>query len=152
MKKRQKQQRRKRGYQKRKYPIYFLILIAIFLIDRLTKTFFQDSCFGFICIKKAINMGAAFGILKGYTSLFIIVAILVLVAIQLILIYKKISLKTKLALTLIAAGTLSNLLDRVLYNHVIDVFSILNSPSFNIADLSNVVGAIMLLSVLLKKK
>jgi len=97
-------------------------------------------------------MGAAFGILKGYTSLFIIVAILVLVAIQLILIYKKISLKTKLALTLIAAGTLSNLLDRVLYNHVIDVFSILNSPSFNIADLSNVVGAIMLLSVLLKKK
>lgn len=133
-----------------KWLNHFLIFIAIVIADRITKYFLYDGCLGMFCIKKALNSGASFGILNGIIPLFIITAAIVLVLIAVF--YKKVDEKTKLALALIAAGTFSNMIDRMAFNGVIDLFSIFNSSAFNIADISNVAGGILLLISIFKPK
>jgi len=129
------------------------LIIGIIIIDRILKMFLIDGCFNVFCIRAVLNRGASFGILEGMTPLLIVVSMIVLVLMGHY--YKRTSPKIKLALTFIAAGTLSNLIDRVMYGGVIDLFSIFNSSSFNLADISNLVGGIMLLGIILgntKKK
>ncbi len=114
----------------------------IFVVDRLIKLFAKDGCFSVFCISRVVNEGAAFGILEGQTVLLIIVGIAVLLLI--FWIYKDSDREIKLALILIAAGTIANLFDRGYYSGVIDVFSVFGSSSFNLADLSNFAGAVIL--------
>ncbi|MFC1685994.1 signal peptidase II [Nanoarchaeota archaeon] len=137
----------------RKSPKYenllFLIIPLVFILDRVVKIYAKDSCFGVFCFQRALNEGAAFGLLPGKTLLLIVVGVFVLLLI--LSIYKKSSLEVKIALLLIAAGTLSNMYDRVIYSAVTDVLSVFGSSSFNVADLSNVSGAIILIKSLIKK-
>ena len=125
----------------------FILLFAIILfIDRITKSFLSESCLSIFCIKKALNPGAAFGIFP-YPATLILISAAVLIAIAY---FWKIQ-KIRLALTLVAAGTAGNLLDRILYGKVIDIFSIANSSSFNISDISNLVGALLLIIYIVGK-
>ena len=130
--------------------INLMILLGILALDRLAKYVLVDSCFGIFCIKTAFNNGASFGILPGTTPFLIVVASFVLVLMAYF--YSKVDGKTKLAFTLIGAGTLGNLADRIFFGGVIDLFSILNSSSFNVADMSNLAGGIILLYVIFGSK
>lgn len=141
----------KKSKVSRRYENLLLLIVPlVFIIDRVIKIYAENGCLGQFCISRAVNDGAAFGILSGQTSLLITVGFIVLVLI--VYIYKRSNQNIKLALMLIAAGTLSNLYDRLFYGAVFDVFSIFGSSSFNFADLSNVIGALILLKVLLKRK
>ncbi len=123
------------------------ILVIVFIADRLTKLYLADSCFWQFCIKRATNFGAAFGILEGQTLFLILVALAVLIVIASI--YRESGRGIKWGLALIAAGTISNLFDRFFYGYVIDLFSVFGSSSFNIADLSNLAGALILVYALI---
>jgi len=132
------------------YEYLFLFFTVILFADRMLKTFLNDGCFWNFCIKKTMNVGAAFGILPGMTWFFIAIAAVVLISIMLFMNeFNKIG---KIALMFIAAGTAANMIDRIFFSHVIDLFSVFKSSSFNLADISNVVGAILLVISLLKKK
>lgn len=84
-------------------------------------------------------------------------SILVLIGINILLITfiitiltksKKLDDKIKTGLLLILAGGISNLLDRLLRGYVIDyidINEIINYPVFNIADVSIVCGAIIII-------
>ena len=132
------------------YEYLFLFFAIIVFIDRLAKTFLSDGCISSFCIKKAINQGAAFGILPGMNWLFIGVAITVLILI--VLFINEMDKTGKIALILIAAGTAANLIDRIFFGYVIDIFSVFGSSSFNVADISNTLGGILLLVSLFRKK
>lgn len=128
----------------------YLILIAslIVFIDRILKIYLKDGCISEFCIKRALNSGAAFGIFPGAVNFFIIVSIIVLVLIAYFWKIKKI----RFSLTLIAAGTIGNLIDRLFYGHVIDLFSLFGSSSFNLSDVSNVLGALFLVIFIFKRE
>jgi len=119
------------------------ILAGIFALDRLFKIYLPDGCLGIFCVRKTLNAGAAFGIFKGWTLLLVLAALVVLGIIASL--YRSSGRMARWAFVLIAAGTVSNLVDRLLYGHVVDLFSVLGSSSFNLADLSNLAGAIILI-------
>ncbi len=132
------------------YENLFLLFASIAFIDRMSKIFLQDGCFSIFCISKTFNTGAAFGILPGMTELFIAVASVVLVVIFFTV--PKVNKPIQIAMVLIAGGTLANLLDRIFFGYVIDIFRIAGSSTFNLADLSNCIGGIILIYQLVKSE
>jgi len=91
------------------------------------------------------NRGAAFGILQGKSNFFIVVTV---VAIGLIIyFYKDLPLDNwfnSLALGLVLAGIIGNLIDRVRLGYVVDFFDFRIWPVFNIADSAIVVAAFIM--------
>ena len=124
--------------------LFLAILVSILVFaDRLAKILAQNT---------EKNIGAAFGILPGFSILFIAVAVVIIFLI--LKFYKKCGKPMQIALILILAGTISNTLDRIFLGYVIDFIRIpfiSNSSTFNLADICNVAGAAALLISLIKK-
>lgn len=83
------------------------------------------------------NTGAAFGMMKNYRWVFITFTVVITAYLLYLLIARKV--KSKLfvaAASLIVAGGLGNLIDRVFRGFVIDYldFRLINFPLFNLAD------------------
>tara|TARA_Y100000034_G_C6794475_1_gene355978 strand:+ start:457 stop:810 length:354 start_codon:yes stop_codon:yes gene_type:complete len=111
-----------------------IISLLVVILDQITKFIFSGN----------INTGAAFSLFQGYNSILIIISILVILA---ILYYRK---NHPIALGLLLGGTLSNLIDRIIYGGVLD-FIYLIYWNTNIADLANILGAILLIIHFRKK-
>lgn len=84
------------------------------------------------------NRGAAFSLLENHQGLFIFFAFVVIGVICTVL-YKK-YIQTPLgqvALILVCAGAVGNLIDRIFRNFVVDMihFSLIDFPVFNVADI-----------------
>lgn len=132
--------------------------MIIFVIDHLFKNIIKDGCFLFICLKYATNTGAAFSLLAGipWTGFLLIAIALIVLAIVGYFYFKYKEKKLlRVSLALIFAGTLSNTLDRIFLGYVIDNFTLSFWPTFtvfNLADVTNLVGVILLITYLLKKK
>ena len=137
------------------YLIPFAIILAAdqitkFLVDK--KMAVGDSFTlipKFMDITYVQNKGAAFGIFQGRKVLLVIVSLLIFAAIIWYVVHYKPSSKwTMWSLTLITAGGLGNLIDRVLLSYVRDfldeTFTKYDFPVFNIADCAITIGAIML--------
>ena len=140
--------------------IIFVVLITISLVifDQLVKFIIVNNIYNStITIFKGIlnftyveNSGGAFGIGSSSTIMFIIVNIIIIAIILKIIISKKneISLAILISLTLIMAGGIGNLIDRIFRGYVIDYIDInplMEYPMFNIADICVVIGCIGIL-------
>ncbi len=154
--------------RKRIYPV---IILALLSIDQLTKALvarsilFQSSKSiipGFFNLTHIRNRGAIFGFFSHSESriLFIFLTLVSLVALGLVIYY---FFKTpssqrfmKISLSVILAGALGNLIDRIIRGYVIDFldFYIKNWhwPSFNVADACITVGAFLLIFILVFKR
>lgn len=136
---------------------FLLIAMLIFVLDHLLKYLpKKEKCFLFICFKYTTNTGAAFSLFAHFAwTKFLLVAIALIILVVVGFFYFKFEDKKllKWALALIFAGTLSNLLDRIILGYVIDVLTLplKNFPAFNLADVSNLVGVILLIIYLEKK-
>ena len=121
----------------------FLFLTSIlFLIDQLTKFSFQEKnyeIFSFFSIHYAENTGSAFSLFQGYNIIFIFISF---IALGLVIYYFR---KYPLGLSLVVAGILGNLIDRLIFGFVRDFISIGLWPTFNIADAYNTIGVCILL-------
>lgn len=99
------------------------------------------------------NTGVAFSISSDNTIIIIIFSIILIgIILKMIKVIQK-DLKIVTLLTIILAGGISNLFDRVTRGYVIDFIDIdiLNFPIFNFADICIVVGILLLVIVILKK-
>ncbi len=100
------------------------------------------------------NQGAAFGMLPNQKVFFIFVAVVILCVVGYVLIkvpdHKKYTILHFL-FSLIVAGSIGNMIDRVRYDYVVDFiyFVRINFPIFNVADVYATVSAIVLLFLLL---
>ena len=148
-----------------KFLIYvrvFLVAIAIFALDALTKMLATSSLtrvqsvsvipniFHFTLV---LNDGVAFGLLKDKADIFIPVS---LGAMAFIILYIRrsvfINAATTLALGLILGGSAGNLIDRIRFGYVIDFLDFRVWPVFNIADSAISIGAgILILSLILNR-
>ena len=130
-----------------------IIGIIIICIDQLTKNlvlvFDADVNIinNFLRIKYVQNTGAAFSMFKGYTTILILVSIVLLVLVyNLMFSYKETKLNN-LSFGLIIGGIIGNLIDRIFFQCVRDFIdiNIFNFPIFNIADMAIVFGIVLLL-------
>ncbi len=95
---------------------------------------------GVFCLQYLENTGAAFGMMKGQQSFFLIVTSIVLIL--LIYIYGRIPTEGKftalrICIILVFSGAVGNLIDRMSYNYVVDFlyFELIDFPIFNVADI-----------------
>ena len=100
------------------------------------------------------NQGAAFGMLPNQKVFFIFVAVVILSVVGYVLIkmpdHKKYTILHFL-FSLIVAGSIGNMIDRVRYDYVVDFIYLVrpNFPIFNVADIYATVSALILLILLL---
>ena len=119
--------------------MYLFVLILV-ILDLLTKYLFKS-------IK---NYGAAFGLLEGFNWMFIIIGFLVVIV---IIYYKnKVNKKVLYGLIFLMAGTIGNLIDRIVFGYVRDFIQIWIYPGFNLADVFNVIGIILIIIYSKKSK
>lgn len=100
------------------------------------------------------NKGAAFGMLQNQKAFFIFVAVVILSVIGYVLLKapdKKKYRKMHILLSLIAAGAIGNMIDRIRLNYVIDFiyFVLINFPIFNMADIYVTISTVVLVILLL---
>ena len=138
-----------------------IIVTAIIVFDQLTKYIAVQSLSinqpvsvikGIFSLTLVHNRGAAFGILKNQVPLFIVTS-----AVAVLLIYSELKNNKhrkaySIALSLILAGALGNLIDRVFFGYVIDFLDFHFWPVFNVADSAITVGAVLLGVSLLRNK
>ena len=112
---------------------YLIIISLIILIDQFIKYLFPF---------KTRNYGAAFDILENFRFSLIIVSILSLILFIYLFFNSK---ENKLGLSLLIAGALSNLIDRIFLGYVIDYLPFFGLFTFNLGDFANVLGVIILI-------
>lgn len=101
------------------------------------------------------NRGAAFGILEGHRSFFIIITLIVLAILFYIAFkdYNKKSSILKFTISLLIAGTIGNFIDRIRLHYVVDFISLkilkFNFAVFNLADSFIVIGTILLMIMII---
>lgn len=140
--------------------MFFVIIVVTFLMDQTSKAIVQSLMFQGESIPVAppvfyltyiMNPGAAFGLLAYQTPLFI--AVSVLLAVGILVIYRKIPPERALTgygLALVLGGALGNLTDRLRYGEVVDFLDFRVWPIFNLADTAIFIGACLLVWELLK--
>ncbi|MFH1640777.1 MAG: signal peptidase II, partial [Candidatus Omnitrophota bacterium] len=130
----------------------FIILSIILSLDQLTKILANKN----LLLNKSVplinnvfhltlvyNRGAAFGLLKNQLHLFIFTSVIAVVLIYLNLKDAE-NKRHSIALSLILAGALGNLIDRLFFGYVIDFLDFRIWPVFNIADSAITIGMILL--------
>ena len=102
------------------------------------------------------NYGAAFGIMQNMQPLLIGATILILLGVFVLICMGRIKGNLLVSsITLIVAGGIGNLIDRIVNGYVIDYiyFKLINFPIFNFADCCVVIGTgLMILYVLLDER
>lgn len=147
--------------------ILFLIDIAVLLImvflDQLTKNIavvkLKDQqayllIDGVLEFNYLENKGAAFGMLQNQKIFFVFIAVLFIAAIVFVLIKapnENKYIKLHILLSLICAGAIGNMIDRLRLDYVVDFiyFSLINFPIFNVADICVTVSTILLIIMIL---
>jgi signal peptidase II len=137
--------------------ILFGVALLVLALDQLTKSWVVASLpeggwwspvpglWRVFRIVHTTNSGAAFGIFPQQGSLFILVAVVVVLAI--VFYQQRLPINgwlIRLTLGLQLGGATGNLVDRLRYGSVVDFIDIGFWPIFNLADLSIVVGVAVL--------
>ena len=154
----------KLGQEKETVPSYkliALICLTVLILDQLSKWIiihisgFELGLYppfggkviipGFLNLAYAINYGAAWGMLEGFSWLLILFAILVLVLMYVFrgeLALHQVS--SQWCFGLISGGIIGNTIDRIFRGHVVDFLDVrlpgYQWPTFNVADSAIVVG------------
>lgn len=121
-----------------KFDRFSFIVFGVVLIDQISKYLAKDV---------VTNTGAAFGLLTGFNWLFVLISFLVIG----LIIYYKNEIKS-FGLAVLMGGVVGNLVDRIVFGHVRDFIVIFGWPAFNLADLFNVLGVLIILKFYFKKK
>jgi signal peptidase II len=131
----------------------FIIVLIILSLDQLSKFFISKNLTlgqsipvikGILHLTLVHNKGAAFGILKNQVPLFIFTALFAIFLIYLNLRNNKHRRLYSISLSLILAGAIGNLIDRLFFGYVIDFLDFRVWPVFNVADSAITIGAILL--------
>lgn len=142
--------------------IYLAIVLILVTFDYIIKTKIKtimqlgdsiDVIKNFFSITYVQNTGAAFGMFKNQKILFLIVGIVAI----LILVYsfsKTDNKIAKIAISMVISGAIGNIIDRLLYGFVVDMFDFhaIWSYVFNFADICVVLGVALLSFSIIKEK
>ena len=141
--------------------VMILLIIAFIYLDQLSKylaVIYLKGGESFPIIKNVLhltyveNEGAAFGMLKDHRWIFMIISSVAIIGLFVYLVKNhKASRLQNVALTMIIAGGIGNMIDRVVLGYVVDFidFTLINFAIFNVADSFVCVGVGLLIICLL---
>lgn len=121
--------------------IYGLIFLGLVLIDQILKIIFSNinTNIGIFSLTTVHNTGISFGLFQGTNLIIILVSIIFLG----ILWHIREEFKGhEIFLTLITAGIIGNLIDRIIRGYVLDYINFHFWPVFNAADTFLFIGVI----------
>ena len=149
---------------KKNILIFLLGAAVVIALDQITKSaitsrFFMHESYpvlnGLFNLVYVMNQGAAFGFLANAPEIFryIFFTSITILALGLILYYlikhKPQNLRLVCALTLIFAGAVGNLIDRLRFGAVVDFLDVYIAsahwPAFNVADSAISIGAVLMI-------
>lgn len=141
------------------------ILLVCFLVgtDQLLKNWVENTVKlnkihplvpDFIALTNLHNRGAAWSILIGQQTFFIVITIIAIVVIGFLMFRCRHNVFEMVSLCFILAGTIGNFIDRLIHGYVIDMFELLpiNFPVFNIADSCLTIGVLLLAIAILREE
>jgi signal peptidase II len=145
------------------FLVYLVIVIVVVILDQVSKEWIRNNipyngslpAMGRLTIVHVQNTGSAFGLFTGQAFLLSIVSVAGLVVVLLFFRYlKQLGMAGGIALSLIFAGALGNLIDRLRLEYVTDfiyvwLWGTFSWPAFNVADSAITTGAILLAVVAL---
>ncbi len=138
-----------------------IIAASVIFLDQITKLLavkFLQLNTPFVLINNFFNLtlvynrGAAFGMFKNQVFTFIFISVLAIIFIVYNLKNRRNSFIFKISLSLILAGAVGNLIDRLRFGFVIDFLDFRIWPVFNLADSAITAAALLLSWELLFKK
>lgn len=147
---------------KEKLSIFAAIIPSVLLLDFVTKRWALDALVGgnrmeilggFVPLTLAFNRGAAFGISVGDDSRWFFIPITILALVLLLVLLRQAERQDWLRLisiSMVVAGALGNLYDRIRWNRgVVDFIGpidlgFMDWPIFNVADMAITCGAVLL--------
>ena len=135
---------------------YFLIVIAVVVLDQLIKLLVVNSMalYETIPVLQDIfhityihNTGAAFSIMAGQISVLILLPLVMILAAVIFMFVKRKTAHPLLmvSVALIAGGGIGNLIDRVMMGSVVDYLDFRVFPVFNLADIAVCTGCGLLI-------
>ena len=138
---------------KKKYLLFGVIVFCGVLLDQIIKFFARTRLDlnkpmpiigDFLRLTYLQNRGAGFGILHDKILFIMFVSVIVL-AIMFLYLDRIIALNMTVAVALLFAGVLGNLIDRLVLGFVVDYIDITYWAVFNMADILITVGSIILI-------
>lgn len=142
-------------------PLYFVIIIAIVILDQTVKHLIVGSIKlndnisvvdGILSLAHIRNYGAAWSMLLGQIWFFVIISTVSL-ALMAFFFWKFRNRPLYLTgLSLMIGGTIGNFIDRLRLGYVVDMFQLdfINFPIFNVADCALTIGVAVILIAMLK--
>ena len=138
------------------FIIYLIVFAGLLWFDRFTKNLVsanmqpgeaipaQDA---FVAIRYTVNTGVSFSLFSGHPGILIALqsVLFIAIAVAFVITYRRLRhpvLQT--GLVWIVTGGAGNLIDRIMYGHVIDFISVGSFPVWNFADMCIVGGCILL--------
>ena len=146
---------------KRKKVIFWIVVITVLIIDRITKELAPGISAegitlipGVIGLRYAENVGAAFSMLSGAPRLLGVLSLALIAGGYLWLRKKEISPLPLTGLALMAGGAAGNMFDRLIRGFVPDMIEtqFVNFPVFNAADSCLVIGCVLVMVSILTAK
>lgn len=144
--------------KKRVFVTFAVLAVAWIVLDQATKaafsSFLQGS--GAVAIIPGVldaelvhNIGAAWGIFGGASAALAILSIAVcaFIIFYLVKMRERSSMVSVVGLSLVFAGGIGNMIDRLAFGHVIDFISLtfIDFPVFNVADIGVTCGLVLFL-------
>ncbi len=137
------------------YALLVLIVGVITALDQITKALvvanipiggYVEAIPGLFHLTHIHNTGAAFSILTGQRTFFLIITALFLSIVVFCAVKQILSKPYLLILAVITGGAIGNLIDRLFYGYVVDMIAVdfMNFAIFNVADIFVTCGAIVL--------
>ena len=137
------------------YALLVLIVGVITALDQITKALvvanipiggYVEAIPGLFHLTHIHNTGAAFSILTGQRTFFLIITALFLLIVVFCAVKQILPKPYLLILTVITGGAIGNLIDRLFYGYVVDMIAVdfMNFAIFNVADIFVTCGAIVL--------
>ena len=137
----------------------FVLIIVILVLDQISKYLTElflspvgtsyplwEGVFHFTYTQ---NRGAAWGLMQGRRTFFIVITVVVCVGLAFFIVKyrKRMHWLPRVALSLVFAGAVGNLIDRVFLAYVRDMFDfcLIHFPIFNVADSALTVGFTLLI-------
>lgn len=139
---------------KKEYKIIIIAIIILVLIDQLLKFIIlkvgdKTLIDGVLSFHMTENKEGTYGISSQSTITYVITNLMVIA-----IVYKFITSqnqfvdkKTKVFLTLIIAGGISNCIDRIFRGYVVEFISIEKLPIFNLADIYILIGWVSMVAI-----
>ncbi|KRN29479.1 lipoprotein signal peptidase [Lactobacillus selangorensis] len=135
------------------YPILVILIVALdqwvkhFVTVHIELNTSQSFIPGLLSLANIHNSGAAYSMLMGKTVFFYVITTIALIVLLVLFVRAQENSWLYLGgLTLMFAGALGNLIDRVHFKYVVDMFQLdfINFPIFNVADSALTVGVVLL--------